>query len=573
VTTDGNPASSNGVAKFIDPVIEVDPQVYSWSTTDVPKYQGFEKIGYTERQTVEDRVAQQAAQMHIDKHIHWGNKAVFQDGSQKTFTDHAFHRYLIQNGIHRERGTEWFRFGNDENYDPGVRSQALFFSFAHRDYSDVHSDETGAQTYVLRDEQRAAVEQAVQAFNNGETEVLWNAKPRFGKTLSTYDLILKLDARKVLIVTNRPAIANSWFDDFKKFIAHQTTHKFVSESDSLKQRVPMSRKEWLGWTPANIDDKKIIEFTSVQDLKGSIYFGGVYDKLRHIADFEWDLLVIDEAHEGVDTAIADVAIRQIKTKQTLHLSGTPFRALAKGKFHHLTQVYNWSYEDEQKAKLQWHDVQRTNPYEELPRLTMLTYRLSPMVAARLDEGAATDDDIDNIDFTFSLNEFFATKENGEFTYKNEVTKWLNSLTTNEKYPFSTKELRDEIRHSFWLLHRVDSAKALMRMLNSHPVFEQYDVVLAAGNGRLTDDDPASVGQSLERVRAAIADAEQRDGKTITLSVGQLTTGVTVPEWTAVMMLSDLQSPAQYMQAAFRAQNPWRYTRSGQVYTKDNNRNV
>ncbi|MDD9206300.1 restriction endonuclease subunit R, partial [Georgenia sp. 10Sc9-8] len=171
---------------------------------------------------------------------------------------------------------------------------------------------------------------------------------------------------------------------------------------------------------------------------------------------------------------------------------------------------------------------------------------------------------------FDLNEFFATKDNGFFEHEAEIIKFLDCLATNEKYPFSTPELRDEIRHSFWLLNRVASAKALEKLLKKHEVFKDYTVILAAGDGRSDGStDPVAFGKSLDKVRTTIAEAEKSDGKTITLSVGQLTTGVTVPEWTAVIMLSDLSSPAQYMQAAFRAQNPCTFERAGHVFQKQN----
>ena len=192
-----------------------------------------------------------------------------------------------------------------------------------------------------------------------------------------------------------------------------------------------------------------------------------------------------------------------------------------------------------------------------------------MVTDRLAEGVAIDEDEANIDYTFDLNEFFSTKDNGYFEYEAEVIKFLDCLTTNEKYPFSTPELRDEVRHSFWLLNRVASAKALERLLKKHEVFKDYTIVLAAGDGRSDESDPAAIGKSLDKVRKAIAEAEATGGKTITLSVGQLTTGVTVPEWTAVIMLSNLSSPAQYMQAAFRAQNPCTFERGGTVFQKQN----
>src|SRR5699024_7738372 len=289
---------------------------------------------------------------------------------------------------------------------------------------------------------------------------------------------------------------------------------------------------------------------------------------RHIAEFEWDLLVIDEAHEGVDTTKTDVAFDHITRSHTLHLSGTPFKALASGKFSE-EQIFNWTYLDEQTAQQEWNNDAEENPYTQLPTLNLLTYQVSRMVTDRLAIGVALEEDAANIDYTFDLGEFFSTKNNGFFTYESDVIRFLDTLTTNEKYPFSTPELRDEIRHSFWLLDRVDSAKALAKLLRNHPVFKDYTVVLAAGDGREDDGDIEIVGKTLDRVHKAIEQAEKSGGKTITLSVGQLTTGVTVPEWTAVIMLSNITSPALYMRAAFRAQNPRTFERGGKVMQKQN----
>ena len=545
---------------------EIVPLIYSWRTPDVRKYEGWEKIGYTEQETADDRIAQQASQMAITKEKVWARRAVFTSETGGRFTDRDFHAFLKQQGIERELKprTEWHHFAGAPK-----TSLDYFYAFAGQDFSDIGRGAV-EDDYVLRPEQQAAVNQAVAAFGAGKSEVLWNAKPRFGKTLTTYDLMRKLDVRRVLIVTNRPAIANSWYDDFTQFIGHQTTFRFVSESPSLSSRSPMTRKQWGVFSRGNDEDPRIVEFLSLQDLKGSQYFGGAYDKLRHIAQFDWDLLVIDEAHEGIDTTKTDVAFDQIKRKWTLHLSGTPFKALASGRFGP-DQIFNWTYEDEQVARLQWPDSDGENPYAALPTLNLLTYQVSRMITDRLAEGVAIDEDGANIDFAFNLNEFFATKDNGYFEHEDEVIKFLDCMTTNEKYPFSTAELRDEIRHSFWLLNRVASAKALERLLKRHDVFKDYAVVLAAGDGRSNDDDvdPVAAGKSLDKVRAAIDEAEQNGGKTITLSVGQLTTGVTVPEWTAVIMLSDLSSPAQYMQAAFRAQNACTFERAGQVFQKQN----
>jgi type II restriction enzyme len=545
---------------------EVVPLIYSWRTPDVPKYSGWEKIGYTEQASADTRIAQQASQMSVTKERVWSRRALFTTEAGGRFTDRDFHDFLKQQGVAREttpKRTEWFHF------EGSPRSSLDYFNaFAGQDFAVVEA--IAEENYVLRPEQRAAVDQAVSAFGSGATEVLWNAKPRFGKTLTAYELMRALDVKKALIVTNRPAIANSWFDDFMRFIGHQTTFSFVSESPSLTERSPMSREQWRHHSREHLDqDPRIIEFVSLQDLKGSQYFGGPYDKLKHIADFQWDILVIDEAHEGVDTTKTDVAFNQIKRTRTLHLSGTPFKALASGRFGD-SQIFNWTYEDEQTARETWVDEGEDSPYSTLPTLNLLTYQISRMISDRLAEGVALDEDEANIDYTFDLNEFFATKDNGFLEHEAEVIKFLDCLTTNEKYPFSTPELRDEIRHSFWLFNRVASAKALEKLLKRHDVFKDYTVILAAGDGRSNDvNDPVAVGKSLDKVRAAIAEAEQSNGKTITLSVGQLTTGVTVPEWTAVIMLSDLTSPAQYMQAAFRAQNPCTFERAGRVYQKQN----
>ena len=299
---------------------------------------------------------------------------------------------------------------------------------------------------------------------------------------------------------------------------------------------------------------------SLQDLKGAIDFGGKYDKLAHVAELEWDVLIIDEAHEGVDTFKTDVAFDHIKRKFTLHLSGTPFKAIANEKFSE-DAIFNWTYADEQKAKKDWDNPELPNPYAELPRLNMFTYQMSDIVAGEIKRGM--DIDGENVEYAFDLNEFFATNENGYFLHNDDVNRFLDALTTQKKFPFSTSELRDELRHTLWMLNRVDSAKALAKKLKQHPVFRDYEIVLAAGDGKLDDDEVNA--QAFDKVRKAIAEYDY----TITLSVGQLTTGVTIPEWTAVLMLSNMKSPALYMQAAFRAQNPCLFNRDGKFLRKEN----
>lgn len=295
-------------------------------------------------------------------------------------------------------------------------------------------------------------------------------------------------------------------------------------------------------------------------MKGAIAFGGKHDKLQEVADMHWDILIIDEAHEGVDTYKTDVAFNRINRDFTLHLSGTPFKALANDKFPE-SAIYNWTYADEQKRKRDFQSKDgEANPYADLPQLNMFTYQMSEIVKDELNQGIEINGETE--EYAFDLNTFFETN-NGKFVYNSSVDKFLDALTTQPKFPFSTEELRNELKHTFWILDRVDSAKALAKKLKEHPVFRDYEIVLAAGDGKLDDDDENQ--KSFDKVRNAIATYE----KTITLSVGQLTTGVTIPEWTAVLMLSNMKSPALYMQAAFRAQNPCLFKENAKFFRKKN----
>ena len=513
------------------------------------------KIGYTERKNVDDRIKEQTktAAINLDYLKLWSEPAKFST-SDDWFKDKQLHAYLRKyKNVEQRPNTEWFFYNGTPE-----KAHADFEDFRNNERSQVKEELT--YQFVLNKKRQLLGRLIMQKIIK-MGEYLWNAKPRFGKTLTTYDFARKLDANKVLIVTNRPAVANSWFDDFEKFIAWQTDFAFVSTSDSLKDRLVMNRDEFKKQMHNGGKDR-MVAFISLQDLKGAISFGGGHDKLKWVKDLHWDLLVIDESHEGVDTFKTDIAFENINRDLTLHLSGTPFKAVASGKFAQ-DQIYNWTYADEQEAKAAWDKPEENNPYEKLPRLSMFSYQMSQMITDEVNKGAEINGE--NIDFAFDLNEFFETNDNGKFVHEADIKKWLDSLSHNEKYPFSTKELRDELKHSFWILNRVASAKALQKLLKEHPVFENYEVVLAAGDGRGSDDDQIINQKSLGRVREAIATHD----KTITLSVGQLTTGVTVPEWTAVLMLSNMKSPSLYMQAAFRAQNPCDYKVDGQMRQKEN----
>jgi len=533
------------------------PQIYAYVIPEYKPNKGWIKIGYTEQKNVDERIRQQTHTAGIAYSKLWSEPAKFFDADE-WFFDKQLHTYLRKfKKIDQRPNTEWFYYDGTPE-----QAHADFDEFRHKKISQVDKE----LEYQLRAEQEAAVEMTLDyATTHQGGEFLWNAKPRFGKTLTTYDLVRRMKAKKVLIVTNRPAIANSWFDDFETFIAWQTNYRFISTTDTLKERPVLTREQFNSENLAKPDGEDLgcIAFISLQDLKGAISFGGFMNKLEWVKGLEWDLLVIDEAHEGVDTFKTDVAFNNINRKFTLHLSGTPFKAVASGKFSQ-TQIFNWTYADEQDAKASWsEDSEKNNPYEGLPRLNLFSYQMGQMITDEVNKGAEIDSK--DIDFAFDLNEFFATSDNGKFIYEAEVRKWIDTLARNEKYPFSTPELRSELKHTFWLLNRVASAKALEKLLKEHPVFEHYEVVLAAGDGRTDEDDQIVNQKSLNKVRAAIKEHD----RTITLSVGQLTTGVTVPEWTAVMMLSNVKSPSLYMQAAFRAQNQWSYLVNDETYRKQN----
>lgn len=552
----------------------VYPQIYAYTLPERVQNMGWQKIGYTEQADVRKRIEQQVHTAGINERYEllWSAPAFYLPHEQhKDFKDYELHRYLVRNNIERstddQLGREWFYFDGTPE-----RSRQLFDQFIKRATPTALSDKV---PYTLRREQAQAVEQTLRyiqdnrtvdfAMPNSRAQYLWNAKPRFGKTLTTYDLIKRLGARNVLIVTNRPAIADSWYGDYRRFVEG---YYFISETGLIRDEA-MTRAEYLEIMD---QDKKQITFLSLQDLKGARVFGGKYDKLEWIADLGWDLLVIDEAHEGVDTRKTDKAFERIKRRFTLHLSGTPFKALADNKFAG-DQIFNWSYLDEQKAKeAELAADNEAGAHTDMPDLRLFNYKISEATVDTINEGVEINGK--RVAPASDLNEFFRVGSDGRFIYEADVQRFLDLLTTNEKYPFSTPELRNELKHTFWLVgNRVNSAKAMEKLLRRHPVFCQYKIVLAAGDGKsLSDDDEVTEEmqdttrneRSIEKVRQAIA----KHDKTITLSVGQLTTGVTIKEWSAVLMLSDIKQETLYTQAIFRAQNPYQYVDAqGELHRK------
>ena len=556
----------SGDKKQIKTFKKVYPQIYSYILPDRHQNDGWQKIGYTERKDAKVRIREQnETASHKEPYdIKWIRPA--RKNNNEWFKDHELHRYYQQNAIPKDEGhgTEWFYFNGTPE-----RSIELFEAFCQNHFVDGN----GKKFYILRPEQEDAVEQTLEYTERNQTtdfknpnekaEFLWNAKPRFGKTLTTYDFMKRFGATKTLIVTNRPAIADSWYKDYNKFI---DGYYFISTADSIKEKT-LTREEF-----NRIEEfgKKQITFLSLQDLKGAKVFGGSFNKLQWVADLEWDLLVIDEAHEAVDTDKTDRAFENIKRKFTLHLSGTPFKALAEGKFSS-EQIYNWTYLDEQKVKQsELENGQESGDHTDMPDLRLFNYKISDITAKQIEEGI--DVNGENIPPVFEFNDFLATNSKGEFKREADIWRFLNTLTENEGYPFSTPELRDELKHTFWFVgNRVNSAKAMEKLLKKHQVFENYKVILAAGDGRSLDDESseeeAEDFKKNEKALARVNKAIEKYDKTITLSVGQLTTGVTVKEWSAVLMMSDVKKETLYTQAIFRAQNPYKYEKDGKLYRK------
>ena len=384
------------MAVQIQPFARVVPMIYAYNTPGISYHDGWTKVGYTERQSVEKRIAQQTHTAHIHWQLAWKDNAMFKDGSGEYFTDRDFHDYLETLHIAREPHTEWF-------HADGRTLLGHFHDFAMRALPRAQQH----TTYELRHEQEDAAAMTAAYFRSGGTEFLWNAKPRFGKTLTSYDLIRRMGFTKVLIVTNRPSIANSWAEDFHRFIGWRGALAFVSDTEALRGREGVLTREAYTSLPT-MEDVGMVAFESLQGLKGSVYFGGEYDKLRWISELEFDLLIVDEAQEGIDTMRTERAFRQISRAHTLYLSGTPFKALASAQFA-AEQIYNWSYADEQEAKDSWAD-DAYNPYEPLPRLAMFTYQLSPMIEDDLRQGIDLGEE--RAEYAFDLNEFFATTEGG-----------------------------------------------------------------------------------------------------------------------------------------------------------------
>jgi hypothetical protein len=551
---------------------EVRPRIYAYSIDD-SAHAGLLKVGQTTRD-VRLRVSEQLKTAQIKNYkIELDEIAERDDGS--VFSDHIVRAALIRKGFENTEG-EWVRCTVKD-----VKATLISLRSGH------HISGNRDQNFPMRAEQRAAVNKTHAYFHSIWKEnmhavprFLWNAKMRFGKTFTAYQLAKKLGAKRVLVVTFKPAVEDAWQTDLESHVDFEGWQYQSRNSGSDPTKVSSG--------------KPLVYFSSFQDLLGRDDAGNIKPKNEWLHKVKWDLVVFDEYHfgawrdaakelfEGEEEAVAKKELKYSKdledvnedlstlseketeflpiiTKAYLYLSGTPFKALASGEFIE-EQIFNWTYTDEQREKELFvkKSPEKWNPYGALPQMRLLTYQMPDELLAIASAGEFNE---------FDLNVFFTATGSGdkaEFKYKNEVQKWLDiirgsyapraveNLKTGSRapFPYSDGRLLPYLQHSFWFLPNVASCHAMSNLLaERHNVFwHDYKVIVAAGMS-------AGIGlDALPPVRKAIGSGFET--KSITLSCGKLTTGVTVSQWSSILMLRNLKSPESYFQAAFRVQSPW-----------------
>lgn len=535
---------------------DVNPKIYAYELIGVETHKGLLKIGYTERAS-EKRIAEQLKTSAVKYKIVFEEEAIRNDGT--AFTDHEIHDYLRKKRFKNPEG-EWFECSVDV-----VKNAVL--SVKTRKEIDIHR----SKDFEMRPEQEEAVNKTVRYFKSFKLEnknktphFLWNAKMRFGKTFASYKLAKKMGWNRILVLTFKPAVENAWEDDLKTHIDFEGW-QFISRHTAGMQIADHS--------------KPIVCFGSFQDFLQKNSVGGIKAKNEWVHKMEWDCVILDEYHYGAwrETAkdlfeAEDARERRfeegegieyfeeenmpIKTGAYLYLSGTPFRAIATGEFIE-EQIFNWTYSDEQRSKENWKEEK--NPYLALPRMVLMTYQLPESISEVAKQGEFDE---------FDLNTFFAASGNvdkAKFKYEDEVQKWLDlirgsfSETTVDNLkmgakkppmPFSHAKLLNVLNHTFWFLPSVASCYAMANLLGKRQnvFYHDYKIIVAAGP-------QAGIGiDALPPVLDAMDNP--LESKTITLSCGKLTTGVTVTPWTGIFMLRNSSSPETYFQAAFRVQSPW-----------------
>ena len=481
-------------------------------------------------------------------------RMVQKNGEQvlKAFRDHDVHRVLINSGINKKKikhstSNEWFEV------DLETAIKAIDAVKKNRSNLTGLATTRGYTQIIFRPEQEEAIKKTLKQFKSSN-RMLWNAKMRFGKTLSALQVIKESKFDKTIIITHRPVVDDGWYEDFQKIFFDTEEYIYGSKGKGSTIEELLNSK------------KKFVYFASIQDLRGSTAVGGKFDKNDTIFNLDWDFVIVDEAHEGTTTALGDDVIKKIVKEDSdyetkfLALSGTPFNILKEFD----DNIYTWDYVMEQRSKAQW-DIEHfgdSNPYEDLPELKIYTYDLGKIL-----NNASY---VELEDKAFNFREFFrvwtgdvkadyrtmpATAHVGDFIHEDDIRSFLDLITKEDDdshYPYSNDGYRDLFRHALWMVPGVKEAKALSKLMKQHPIFSTFDIVNVAGDG----DEEERSDDALNKVRAAIKDAGD-DGYTITISCGKLTTGVTVPEWTAVFMLAGSFSTAaaNYLQTIFRVQSP------------------
>lgn len=461
---------------------------------------------------------------------------VYNRGGLRSFNDKEVHNVLERSGVKKKvfdtvnKANEWF-ITDLETVKRAITAvkegrSSLSSAEVTREYSPI----------VFRPEQQEAISKTKKQFEKGN-QMLWNAKMRFGKTLSALQVVKDMEFQHTLILTHRPVVDAGWFEDFGKIFYDRKDFAYGSKNNgenfgSLERR-------------AEINGLHYVYFASMQDLRGSELVGGNFDKNNEVFATDWDLIIVDEAHEGTQTELGKAVMGELVKEHTkvLRLSGTPFNLMDDFKED---EIYTWDYVMEQRAKVSWDELHfgDPNPYASLPTLNIYTYDLGRLLHEFLDE-----------DVAFNFKEFFRVNESGSFCHEKDVRAFLNLLTKEDKdslYPYANEEYRNIFRHTLWMVPGVKEARALSAMLQTHPVFQHFKVVNVAGDG---DQDEES-RDALEAVEQAIG-KDPDATRTITLSCGRLTTGVSVKAWTAVFMLSGSYNTAasSYMQTIFRVQTP------------------
>ena len=559
------------------------PQVIYVFAIDTPLHKGCLKIGMTSltedcKHTPgpNDPLLNDIARKRIDQYtktaaikyelLYTECSAFIYNGVLQTFNDKQVHEILRRSGIRRPEfsnshfGTEWYETDLDT-----VKKAIAAAKEGRTCLSPDEKTQNVPAPIVFRPEQRAAIDMAVKRFTkkggSGSRQVLWNCKMRFGKTLSALQVVREINAQRTLIVTHRPVVNAGWYEDFEKIFydccTTETKSPSATAAGSAKHDKQPARFNYGSATQGESlaqllrqaeKGMHIIGFASMQDLRGSETVGGQHEKNDNVFATEWDLLIIDEAHEGTQTELGQAVIEQLRHANTkvLQLSGTPFNLIDQ---YAEEEIFTWDYIMEQRAKMSWDEYHLgdPNPYAALPAMHIYTYDLGNLLADFVDE-----------DKVFNFREFFRTDERGAFVHDDYVGDFLDLLCRNDEdslYPYANAEFRHIFRHTLWVLPGVKAAKALSQKLQAHPIFGAFTVVNVAGEG---DADEES-RDALEKVNKAIG-KDPGATQTITLSCGRLTTGVSIRAWTGVFMMSGASSTsaAGYMQTIFRVQTPFTY---------------